>query len=159
MAIEVVRAVRAWRCFSGRGLASSPLRAQRIAEALESDARLRGLPGPGGAVQARQEHRERTAGGGTRSIWTALTEPAELALLADLDALGTRVRELARRHDYREALAEIASTARTGRSVLHGRLRYGGRRASQDGAPDAHGRTTRLVLTLADISEIVPQTE
>ena len=90
---------------------------------------------------------------------TALTEPAELALLADLDALGTRVRELAGQHDYRGALAEIAT------------LRAPVDRFFTDVfvmADDPRLRTARLtlmadlrdlILELADISEIIPQTE
>ncbi len=90
---------------------------------------------------------------------SALTEPAELALLADLDALGTRVRGLAAQHDYRGALAEIAA------------LRAPVDRFFKDVfvmSEDVRVRTARLtfmaelrdlILTLADISEIVPQTE
>ena len=90
---------------------------------------------------------------------TALTESAELALLADLDALGARVRQLAGHHDYRGALAEIAT------------LRAPVDRFFTDVfvmAEDLRVRTARLtlmaelrdlILTLADISEIVPQTE
>ena len=75
---------------------------------------------------------------------TALTEPAELALLADLDALGTRVRAAGGAARLSGGARGDCNTARTGRSVFHGRLRYGGRRPSQDSAPDTHGRTTRL---------------
>jgi glycyl-tRNA synthetase beta chain len=90
---------------------------------------------------------------------TALAEPAEQALLAELDARRPRVEQAAAAHDYQRALTEIA-----------------GLRAPIDRfftdvfvmADEARLRTARLklmaelrdlVLDLADISEIVPQTE
>jgi glycyl-tRNA synthetase beta chain len=89
----------------------------------------------------------------------ALTEPAERALLQELDGRRTRVQELTKRNDYRGAFAEIA-----------------GLRAPVDRfftdvfvmAEDPRLRTARLtlmaelrdlILHLADISEIIPQTE
>jgi glycyl-tRNA synthetase beta chain len=89
----------------------------------------------------------------------ALAEPAEQALLAELDARRPRVGQAAAAHDYKRALTEIA-----------------GLRAPIDRfftdvfvmADEARLRTARLklmaelrdlVLDLADISEIVPQTE
>jgi glycyl-tRNA synthetase beta chain len=90
---------------------------------------------------------------------TALAEPAEQALLAELDTRRPRVEQAAAAHDYKRALTEIA-----------------GLRAPIDRfftdvfvmADEARLRTARLklmaelrdlVLDLADISEIVPQTE
>ena len=90
---------------------------------------------------------------------SALTEPAETALLAELDARRPRVEQAAASHDYRGALTEIA-----------------GLRAPVDRfftdvfvmADDTRLRNARLtlmaelrdlILDLADISEIVPQTE
>jgi glycyl-tRNA synthetase beta chain len=90
---------------------------------------------------------------------SALTEPAETALLAELDARKPRVEQAAASHDYKGALTEIA-----------------GLRAPVDRfftdvfvmADDARLRNARLklmaelrdlILDLADISEIVPQTE
>jgi glycyl-tRNA synthetase beta chain len=90
---------------------------------------------------------------------SALSEPAELALLADLDARRPRVTEASRAADYRRAFAEIAGlrpvvdTFFTDVFVM---------------ADDARLRNARLklmaelrdlILDLADISEIVPQTE
>ena len=75
---------------------------------------------------------------------TALTEPAELALLADLDALGTRVRELAGQHDYRGALAEIATLRAPVDRFFTDVFVMAEDAPSQDSAPDTHGRTTRL---------------
>ena len=58
------RAARLRRAKScGRDAAAgdvSPLRARRVAEALQAHARVGGLPGAGGAVQAREEHRARS---------------------------------------------------------------------------------------------------
>jgi glycyl-tRNA synthetase beta chain len=89
----------------------------------------------------------------------ALTEPAERALIQELDKRRARVNELAARHDYKGAFLEIA-----------------GLRGPVDRfftevfvmAEDLRLRTARLtlmaelrdlILRLADISEIVPQTE
>ena len=89
----------------------------------------------------------------------ALTEPAETALLAELDARRPLVEQAVASHDYKRALTEIA-----------------GLRAPVDRfftdvfvmADDARLRNARLtlmaelrdlILDLADISEIVPQTE
>ena len=90
---------------------------------------------------------------------TALVEPAERALLAELDARRPRVEQAAASHDYKKAFTEIA-----------------GLRAAVDKfftdvfvmADDERLRTARLslmaglrdlILDLADISEIVSQTE
>ena len=90
---------------------------------------------------------------------TALTEPAELALLTELDARRPRVEQASAHADYKRALTEIA-----------------GLRGPVDKfftdvfvmAEDQRLRTARLtlmaelrdlILNLADISEIVPQTE
>jgi glycyl-tRNA synthetase beta chain len=90
---------------------------------------------------------------------SALNEAAELALLEALDACAGRVRELAARHDYRGALADIAGL----RPVVD---RFFTEVFVM--AEDARVRTARLtlmaglrdlVLDLADISEIVPHTE
>jgi glycyl-tRNA synthetase beta chain len=89
----------------------------------------------------------------------ALTEPAELALLAELDARRPRIEQAARTADYRQAFTDLA-----------------GLRSAVDRfftevfvmAEDQRLRTARLtlmadlrnlILDLADISEIVPQTE
>jgi glycyl-tRNA synthetase beta chain len=90
---------------------------------------------------------------------TALTEPAEQGLLAELDARRPRIEQAASAHDYKKAFIEIAAL-----------------RAPVDRfftevfvmADDARLRTARLalmaelrdlILDLADISEIVPRTE
>jgi glycyl-tRNA synthetase beta chain len=90
---------------------------------------------------------------------SVLVEPAEQALLAELDARRPRIEQAAAAHDYKKAFTEIAAlrapvdTFFTDVFVM---------------ADDARLRTARLklmaelrdlVLDLADISEIVPQTE
>jgi glycyl-tRNA synthetase beta chain len=90
---------------------------------------------------------------------SALTEPAEQALVAELDSRRPRVDQAVSAADYRHAFAEIAAL----RPVVD--------RFFNDVfvmAEDPRLRTARLtvmaelrdlILTLADISEIVPQTE
>jgi glycyl-tRNA synthetase beta chain len=89
----------------------------------------------------------------------ALTEPAEQALLAELDARRPRIAAAVARGDYRAALVEIAGF----RPVVD---RFFTEVFVM--AEDARLRTARLalmaelrdiILTIADISEIVPQTE
>ena len=90
---------------------------------------------------------------------SALSEPAEQALVAELDARRPRVDGAARAADYRQAFTEIAGL----RPVVD---RFFTEVFVM--ADDARLRTARLtlmaelrdlILTLADISEIVPQTE
>jgi glycyl-tRNA synthetase beta chain len=90
---------------------------------------------------------------------SVLVEPAEQALLAELDARRPRIEQAAAAHEYRKAFTEIAA------------LRQAVDRFFTDVfvmADDARLRTARLtlmadlrdlILDLADISEIVPQTE
>jgi glycyl-tRNA synthetase beta chain len=90
---------------------------------------------------------------------SALTEPAEQALVAELDARRPRVDQAVRRADYRQAFAEIAGLRPVVDQFFNKVFVM---------ADDARLRTARLtlmaelrdlILTLADISEIVPQTE
>jgi glycyl-tRNA synthetase beta chain len=90
---------------------------------------------------------------------SALTDQAELALLAELDARRPRVAEAQRGGDYRTAFTEISGL----RSVVDAFFTH-----VFVMADDERLRTARLTLTaelrdlileLADISEIVPQTE
>jgi glycyl-tRNA synthetase beta chain len=90
---------------------------------------------------------------------SVLVEPAEQALLAELDARRPRIERAAAAHEYKKAFTEIAA------------LRAAVDRFFTDVfvmADDARLRTARLtlmadlrdlILDLADISEIVPQTE
>ena len=135
-----------------------PLRARRVAEALQAmraSADFQAL-----AVlfkRVKNIARERT--GDEPAERDALVEPAEQALLAELDARRPRVAQAAAAHEYKKAFTEIA-----------------GLRAAVDRfftdvfvmADDARLRRARLalmaelrdlILDLADISEIVPQTE
>ena len=89
----------------------------------------------------------------------ALTEPAELALLAELDARRPRIEQAARAADYRQAFTDLAGL----RPVVD---RFFTEVFVM--AEDARVKTARLtlmadlrnlILNLADISEIVPQTE
>jgi glycyl-tRNA synthetase beta chain len=138
--------------------ADNPLRARRVAEALrtlEGSEDLRALA----VLFKRVKNIARELKGEAALDRGALTEAAEQALLDELDARRPRVTEAARRSDYRRAFGEIA-----------------GLRAAVDRfftdvfvmTDDPRVRTARLalmadlrnlVLNLADISEIVPQTE
>jgi glycyl-tRNA synthetase beta chain len=142
---------------SGTG-ADNPLRARRIAEALktlEGSEDLRALA----VLFKRVKNIARELKGTAVIDRAALTEAAERALLNELDTRRPRVTQAASAWDYRRAFAEIA-----------------GLRAAVDRfftevfvmVEDARLRTARLalmadlrdlVLNLADISEIVPQTE
>jgi glycyl-tRNA synthetase beta chain len=143
-----------------------PLRARRIAEALagiRGSADFQALA----VLFKRVKNITLSAGSGQATDVTertamdrpALTEPAEQALLAEVDARRPRIAQASARHDYRGAFAEIA-----------------GLRAAVDRfftevfvmADDERLRQARLalvadlrnlVLDLADISEIVPHTE
>jgi glycyl-tRNA synthetase beta chain len=90
---------------------------------------------------------------------SALAEPAELALLAELDNRRPRVAAAAARSDYRAALIEIA-----GLRVAVDRF-FTEVFVMADDVRVRHARLTlmadlrNLILHLADISEIIPQTE
>jgi glycyl-tRNA synthetase beta chain len=159
----------------------SPLRARRIAEAIQG---MRGsedfqalavlfkrvkniAPSTLRQAQARPEQSRGATGSAQATELesdapldrTAIVEPAERALLEELDTRRPRIEAAAARSDYRGAFVEIA-----------------GLRAAVDRfftevfvmADDVRVRTARLklmadlrdlILNLADISEIVPQTE
>jgi glycyl-tRNA synthetase beta chain len=135
-----------------------PLRARRVAEALQAlrvSADFQALA----VLFKRVKNIARELKTEAPLDRTALTEPAEQALLQALDTRRPRVDAAATRADYRDALTEIA-----------------GLRPAVDRfftevfvmADDARLRTARLtlmaelrdlILSLADISEIVSQTE
>jgi glycyl-tRNA synthetase beta chain len=150
-AIEVVRAATA-------SAAVSPLRARRVADALQAmrtSADFQAL-----AVlfkRVKNIARERTDNAAADP--QALTEPAERALLDELGARRPRIAQAIAAADYKRAFVEIA-----------------GLRPAVDRfftevfvmAEDARTRSARLglmaelrdlILEIADISEIVPQTE
>jgi glycyl-tRNA synthetase beta chain len=140
----------------------SPLRARRVAEAIQG---MRGSEDfqALAVLFKRVKNIAPASAEGQRAEAaldrTAIAEPAEVALLAELDARRPRVEAASARSDYRTAFIEIA-----------------GLRAAVDRfftevfvmADDVRVRHARLtlmadlrdlILHLADISEIIPQTE
>ncbi len=149
--VEVVRAATP-------GADVSPLRARRIAEAIQG---MRGSEDFQvlAVLFKRVKNIAKELKGDVPLDRAALEEPAERALLEELDARRPRIEAAAGRSDYRGAFVEIA-----------------GLRAAVDRfftevfvmADDVRVRNARLklmadlrdlILNLADISEIVPQTE
>ncbi len=136
----------------------SPLRARRIAEAIQGMRASEDFQALAVLFKrVKNIARERRASGPLDR--TAITEPAERALLDALEARRPKIQDAAQRSDYRAALSEIA-----------------GLRAAVDRfftevfvmADDVRVRDARLtlmadlrdlILNLADISEIIPQTE
>jgi glycyl-tRNA synthetase beta chain len=147
-----------------------PLRARRVAEALQAlrtsadfqalAVLFKRVKNIARELETNGEHSAHGAHGAPDALDRgALTEPAEQALLEAVDARRPRIEEAASRADYRRALTEIA-----------------GLRPAVDRfftevfvmAEDTRLRTARLtlmaelrdlILSLADISEIVSQTE
>jgi glycyl-tRNA synthetase beta chain len=136
----------------------SPLRARRIADAIQ---RMRGSEDfqALAVLFKRVKNIAKELPAGANADGTALTESAERALVDELNARRPRIDAAAARSDYRAAFMEIA-----------------GLRAAVDRfftevfvmADDARIRNARLTLMadlrdliihLADISEIIPQTE
>jgi glycyl-tRNA synthetase beta chain len=133
----------------------SPLRARRVAEALQamrSSADFQALA----VLFKRVKNIARELKSDVPLDRAALGEPAEQALLQELDLRRPRIEEAARRADYRRAFTEIAG------------LRPAVDRFFSDVfvmADDQRLRTARLklmaelrdlILELADISEIIP---
>jgi glycyl-tRNA synthetase beta chain len=149
--VEIVRAATA-------AADVSPLRARRIAEAIQ---RMRGSDDfqALAVLFKRVKNIAKELPAGVASDPTALTEAAERALVEELDARRPRIKAAAARSEYRAAFMDIA-----------------GLRAAVDRfftevfvmADDVRVRNARLtlmadlrdlILHLADISEIIPQTE
>jgi glycyl-tRNA synthetase beta chain len=136
----------------------APLRARRVAEALQA---LRGSEDfqALAALFKRVKNIAKELGARAALDRAVLAEPAELALVQELDARRPLVTTAIAAADYRRALTEIAGL----RPVVD--------RFFTDVfvmADDERVRTARLtlmaelrdlILGLADISEIVPQTE
>ena len=149
--LEIVRAVTATGDVA-------PLRARRVAEALQrlrSSEDFQALA----VLFKRVKNISRESAGTTALEREALTEPAEAALLQALDQARPEVDAAAARADYSRALTEIAAL----RPVVD---RFFTEVFVM--AEDARVRTARLtlmatlrdlILAIADISEIVPQTE
>jgi glycyl-tRNA synthetase beta chain len=136
----------------------SPLRARRVAEALQGMRASEDFQALA-VLFKRVKNIAKELPAPTPVDRTALVEPAECALLEQLDTRRPRIETAVGRSDYRTAFSEIA-----------------GLRAAVDRfftevfvmADDARLRTARLalmadlrdlILHLADISEIIPQTE
>jgi glycyl-tRNA synthetase beta chain len=152
MPIEVVRGATA------DSADAVPLRARRVAAALQG---MRGSEDFQGlaVLFKRVKNIARELPARVPLERAALTEPAETGLLAQLESSRPRIEAASRAADYRKAFGEIAS------------LRPAVDQFFTDVfvmADDARVRTARLtlmadlrdsILALADISEIVPQTE
>jgi glycyl-tRNA synthetase beta chain len=135
-----------------------PLRARRVAAALQGMRASEDFQGLA-VLFKRVKNIARELAARAPLDRSALTEPAEIELLAQLDSSRPRIEAAAGAADYRRAFAEIAS------------LRGAVDRFFTDVfvmADDQRLRTARLtlmadlrdlILGLADISEIVPQTE
>ena len=151
MPVEVARAATA----SGD---LRPLRARRVGEALQTMRASQDFQGLA-VLFKRVKNISRELKENVPLERSALTESAEQALLAELDTRRPRIESASAAHEYKKAFSEIA-----------------GLRAPVDRffaevfvmADDARLRTARLklmaelrdlILDLADISEIVPQTE
>jgi glycyl-tRNA synthetase beta chain len=157
--IEVARAVTA-SADASRPIdwTKSPLRARRVAEALQamrSSADFQAL-----AVlfkRVKNIARERTDA--TTMDRSALTEPAERALLDELDARRPRIAEATAAADYRRALSEIAGLRPTVDRFFTEVFVMAEDRRIRDARLALMAELRDLILQLADISEIVPQTE
>jgi len=136
----------------------SPLRARRVAEALRTMRASEDFQALA-VLFKRVKNISKELKEPAQPDRAALTEPAEHSLLAELDARRPRIDEAVGRSDYRSALVEIAGF----RPVVD---RFFTEIFVM--ADDARLRTARLalmaelrniILNIADISEIVPQTE
>jgi glycyl-tRNA synthetase beta chain len=149
--IEVVRAATA-------SSDVRPLRARRVAEALQSMRTSEDFQALA-VLFKRVKNIARELNERAALDRSALSEPAERALLDELDARRPRVKQAADAHDYRKAFAEISPLRSTVDRFFTDVFVM---------VDDARLRTARLtlmaelrdlILDLADISEIVPQTE
>ena len=149
--LEIVRAATA-------AADVAPLRARRVAEALQGMRASEDFQAVA-VLFKRVKNIARELKEAAPLDRTALGEPAERALLAELDARRPRIAQAAATADYKRAFMEIAGL----RPVVD---RFFNEVFVM--ADDPRVRTARLtlmadlrdiVLTLADISEIVPQTE
>jgi len=164
-AIERVRFALEHRGFPGEVVRAatpggdvSPLRARRVAEAIQGMRASEDFQGLA-VLFKRVKNIAKERGDDAPLDREALDEPAEKALLAELDLRRPRIERAVARSDYRAAFTDIA-----------------GLRAAVDRfftevfvmADDVRIRNVRLtlmaelrdlILHLADISEIIPQTE
>ena len=155
--IEVVRAV-AGPADDSLTWGRSPLRARRVAAALQGMRASEDFQALA-VLFKRVKNIARELKARSELDRAALTEPAERALLAELDARRPRIEEAAKAADYRRALTDIAALRPAVDTFFNQVFVM---------ADDARLRTARLtlmadlrdlILAIADISEIVPQTE
>jgi glycyl-tRNA synthetase beta chain len=157
--IEVVRAVTApTDAAHSADWTKSPLRARRVADALQTmrmSADFQAL-----AVlfkRVKNIARERTDNGpADRSV---LTEPAERALLDQLDARSPRIAAATTAADYKRAFTEIAGLRPAVDRFFTEVFVMAEDRRVRDARLALMAELRDLILQLADISEIVPQTE
>jgi len=90
---------------------------------------------------------------------SALTEPAEQALVAELDARRPRVAAAVKAADYRQAFAEIAGLRPVVDRFFTEVFVMAEEARLRQARLTLMAELRDLILTLADISEIVPQTE
>jgi glycyl-tRNA synthetase beta chain len=135
-----------------------PLRAKRVAAALQRTRTSEGFQALA-VLFKRVKNIARELKARAALDRQALTEPAEQALVAELDARRPRIEQAVHTADYRQALTEIAALAPVVDRFFTEVFVM---------AEDERLRTARLtlmadlrdlVLDLADISEIIPQTE
>ena len=157
--IEVVRAVTAPSdAAHSADWTKSPLRARRVADALQTmrmSADFQAL-----AVlfkRVKNIARERTDNrAADRSV---LTEPAERALLDELDARRPRIAAATSAADYKRAFTEIAGLRPAVDRFFTEVFVMAEDRRVRDARLALMAELRDLILQLADISEIVPQTE
>ena len=136
----------------------SPLRARRVADALQTmrmSADFQAL-----AVlfkRVKNIARERTDDGAADR--SALTEPAERALLDELDARRPRIAAATNAADYKRAFTEIAGLRPAVDRFFTEVFVMAEDRRVRDARLALMAELRDLILQLADISEIVPQTE
>jgi glycyl-tRNA synthetase beta chain len=150
--VEVVRGATV----SGRNVA--PLRARRVAAALQSMRASEDFQALA-VLFKRVKNIARELKSHQGLDRAAITEPAELALLKELDTRRPRVEQAARAADYRQAFTEIAGL----RPVVDQFFTEVFVMADDDRVKTARltlmADLRDIILNLADISEIVPQTE
>ncbi len=157
--IEVVRAVTApVNAARAADWTKSPLRARRVADALQAmrmSADFQALAVLFKRVKniARERTDDRAADRG------ALTEPAERALLDELDARRPRIAAATHAADYKRAFTEIAGLRPAVDRFFTEVFVMAEDRRVRDARLALMAELRDLILQLADISEIVPQTE
>ncbi len=159
-----VRNVRA--VLAGRPLAEiSPLEARRMLEVLPEFTGTPEFQQLADRVQARQEHRQGRRGQ-TRTVrrgqdpYAVLTEPAELALVAELTRRQPVIERVLDSGDhYRQAFAEAAGFGPFVDRFFSDVFVMVEDPALRQARLHLMASLARLILRLADISEIVPQSE